>query len=174
VDEAFNSVPLANAARLGDDRRMKKPLLLPLVRLCGAVIFSATFAACSGVAGSSAEAPKPMPAAAPVKAAPAGGLLQQIQAEIGDAACDSTAQCNTVAIGHKACGGPESYLAWSSKRSDGAKLASLAAAHTAERKVHNVKSGMMSTCSLVLDPGATCNAGKCVAGKDGMGAPLAR
>lgn len=152
---------------------MKKPILLPLLRLCGAVAFSATFAACSGVAGSSSEAPAP----APVKAAPpaaSAGLMQQIQSEIGDAACDSSAQCKTVAIGHKACGGPESYLAWSTKRSDGAKIARLAADHAAERKAQNTKSGMMSTCSLVIDPGATCSAGKCVASKDGLGGALAR
>lgn len=152
---------------------MKKPILLPLLRLCGAVVFSATFAACSGVAGSSSEAPMPAPAkvSAPVATA---GLMQQIQAEIGDAACDNTQQCKTVAIGHKACGGPETYMAWSSKRSDPAKIASLTAAYAAERKADNTKSGRMSTCSLMMDPGATCSAGKCVTSKDGLGGALAR
>lgn len=149
---------------------MKKPTLLPLLRLCGAVAFSATFAACSGVAGGAPAAPTPAPvkASAPVAAS---SLMQQIQSEIGDAGCDTAQQCKTVAIGHKACGGPESYLAWSSKRSDGARIASLAAAHTAERKAQNLKSGMMSTCSLVTDPGATCSAGRCVSAK---GEALAR
>ena len=97
--------------------------------------------------------------------------MQQLQAEVGDAACDSSAQCKTVAIGHKACGGPESYMPWSSKRSDAARVASLAADLTAERKTQNVKSGMISTCSLVMDPGAVCTAGRCVAGQAGPGGP---
>jgi hypothetical protein len=160
---------------------MKKPILLPLLRLCGAVAFSVTFAACSGVAGSSATTPAaaatPVAAAAPVKsAAPAatGGLMAQIQAEIGEASCDNAQQCKTVAIGHKACGGPESYLAYSTKGNNEAKVTSLAAAYAAERKASNVASGRMSTCSMMMDPGATCSAGKCVTSKDGLGGAQAR
>lgn len=157
---------------------MKKPLLLPILRLCGAVAFSVTFAACSGVAGSSATTPAaataPVAAAAPVKAAATGGLMQQIQAEIGQASCDNAQQCKTVAIGHKACGGPESYLAYSTKGNNEAKVTSLAAAYAAERKASNTASGRMSTCSMVMDPGATCSAGKCVTSKDGLGGVQAR
>ena len=159
---------------------MKKPILLPLLRLCGAAAFSVTFAACSGVAGSPATTP--VVAAAPAAAAPAkpaapaatGGLMQQIHAEIGEASCDTAAQCKTVAIGHKACGGPESYLAYSTKGNKEAKVTSLAAAYAAERKASNVASGRMSTCSLMMDPGATCSAGKCVTNKDGLGGVQAR
>jgi hypothetical protein len=158
-----------------------KTYLLPLARLCGAIAVSTAFAACSGAA----TAPAPVITAAPVTSAPApapvaaaapapGGLLQQLKAEIGDAACDSSAQCHTVAVGHKACGGPESYLPWSSKRSDAAKVASLGASYAAERKAQNVKSRLLSTCTLGLDPGASCSAGRCVAGQSGLSAPAAR
>ena len=168
---------------------MKKLNLPPLARLLGALAVSASFAACSGAANSSApvasmpsppvSADAPAPAPPPVRAtapvARAGlSLMQQLQAEVGDAACDSSAQCKTVAVGHKACGGPEGYLPWSSKRSDAGKLASLAAQLSAERKAQNVSSGRMSTCSLVMDPGAVCTAGRCVAGQGGMNAPAAR
>jgi hypothetical protein len=159
---------------------MKTPTLLPLARLCGALAVTALFSACSGAANAPMQAapavsgPAPVSAAAPATPAAAGGLLQQLQAEIGDAACDSSAQCKTVAVGHKACGGPERYLAWSSKRSDAAKVASLAERYMAERKAQDVKSGMMSTCSLVVDPGAACNAGRCVAGQGGLSAPAVR
>jgi hypothetical protein len=118
-----------------------------LSRLGGALLLAVAGSACSG--------------AAP---APAPDLMQQLRAEIGSAACDSTQQCQTVAIGNKACGGPESYLAWSSKASDGAKVLRLAAAHSAKRKSENEASGMLSTCSAVMDPGATCSAGRCVTG----------
>ncbi len=61
--------------------------------------------------------------------APAGAEapMEKIRALIGDAACDSDAQCRTIAIGAKACGGPEAYLAWSTKRTDATALREAAA-----------------------------------------------
>lgn len=118
---------------------------------------------------------------APQVSSASGGsapLLARIEAERGDAACDTDAQCHTIGVGHKACGGPERYLAWSSKNSDGARLRALVAEHAAARSAEDTKKGMMSTCSVVPDPGATCAAGHCVlraagAGPGGM-APVAR
>ena len=96
-------------------------------------------------------------------------LLAQIQAEVGAAACDSTQQCQTIAIGAKACGGPESYLAWSTKNNDGKKLKALAQAHAEASRKQQQADGMMSTCSIVTDPGASCVAGRCVLQKSAMG-----
>jgi hypothetical protein len=96
--------------------------------------------------------------------------MQQIQAEIGDASCDTNQQCRTLPVGHRACGGPESFLAYSTERGDSAKLLRLAAQHTAARKEQNEGSGMISTCQAITDPGATCSAGRCVAGNAGGGA----
>jgi hypothetical protein len=105
-------------------------------------------------------------------------LLARIEAERGDAACDADDQCHTIGVGRKACGGPERYLAWSSKNSDGTRLHALVAEHTAARRAEDVKNGMMSTCSVVLDPGAACSAGHCVLratnGGPGGTAPVAR
>ena len=155
-----------------------------LLRLLGAALLATASAACSGTAGSapatpaSGSAPAATPVAAPVTAAaPAAagsGLMAQIQAQIGAAACDSDAQCKTIAIGHKACGGPESYLAYSTKSGDGAKLAKLAEQHAAERKAQDTKTGRMSTCSVVMDPGASCSAGRCVTAGGGLGGASAR
>jgi hypothetical protein len=118
---------------------------------------------------------------APQAPAASGGsapLLARIDAERGTAACDTDAQCHTIGIGHKACGGPERYLAWSSKDSDGTRLRALVAEHAAARGAEDTKKGMMSTCSVVPDPGAACAAGHCElraagAGPGGM-APVAR
>ena len=141
------------------------PSTLPLVlKLCLASLMLAGASACS-------EAPKlvtPAPpadtatvaAGAPISAAPS--LSAQIKAEIGTAACDNAQQCRTLPVGHKACGGPEGYRAWSTKTSDGTKLAQLAARQAEEQKSADAASGRMSTCSMVTDPGATCSAGRCV------------
>ncbi len=96
--------------------------------------------------------------------APAPEPLVQLRAEIGSAACDNSRQCHTIAVGNKACGGPETYLAWSSKASNEASVRRLAQAHSARRQADNTASGMVSTCSVVIDPGATCSAGRCVTG----------
>ena len=141
-----------------------------LLVLSSAGLILAT-AACAGDPLNKKTAPPSNPA--PSSSAQ---LLTQIQAEIGDAACDSPAQCHSIGIGAKSCGGPEGYLAWSSKRSDEKKLTSLVEQHAATRRAENLASGMMSDCRLITDPGATCQAGRCTllpSGSAGGGA-LAR
>ncbi|MCV2370553.1 hypothetical protein [Roseateles oligotrophus] len=83
-------------------------------------------------------------------------LWRQIQAEVGDAACDGPQQCHSIAIGAKSCGGPDSYLAWSSKHTDAKKLRSLVERHAEARRAENAASGMVSDCRLVTDPGTRC------------------
>lgn len=96
-------------------------------------------------------------------------LWQQIQAEVGDAACDAPQQCRSVAVGAKACGGPDSYLAWSTQRSDAKRLQALVDQHAQARRDENRAAGMMSNCSLVTDPGASCQAGRCTLNRSNSG-----
>ena len=96
-------------------------------------------------------------------------LWRQIQAEVGDAACDGPQQCHSIAVGAKSCGGPDSYLAWSSKGSDGKKLRSLVEQHVEARRAENAASDMASNCQFITDPGATCQAGRCVLQAPGFG-----
>jgi hypothetical protein len=88
--------------------------------------------------------------------ADATALLREIEQQIGDAACDADAQCHTLAIGAKACGGPEAYLAWSDKVSRAAPLTELAARHRTARERENLRDRLLSNCALVPDPGAVC------------------
>lgn len=90
--------------------------------------------------------------------APAGPdtQVEKIRALIGDAACDSDAQCRTIPIGAKACGGPEAYLAWSTKRTDATALREAAAGHGTLPPPARLRPGMRSDCMLVTDPGAYC------------------
>src|SRR6516165_10446484 len=89
---------------------------------------------------------------------PAGAdaSIEKIRALIGDAACDSDAQCRTIAIGAKACGGPEYYLAWSTKRTNDAALRDALQGDGAVRRPEPPRPGMSSDCALVTDPGAYC------------------
>jgi hypothetical protein len=94
--------------------------------------------------------------------APAEALWKKIQAANSDQRCDNSSQCHSLGVGSKACGGPENYIAWSSKNSDGAQLKALVEQHAAARRDDDKRLGMMSTCSVVSDPGASCRAGVCI------------
>lgn len=110
-------------------------------------------------------APPPPPASAP--AADSQTLYRQIRDEIGEPTCSSTAQCRSSPVGQKACGGPEAYVVWSTAVSDGTRLRQLIDAYTRARQSDNQRSGLVSNCAMVNDPGARCEAGRCVAGPQG-------
>lgn len=101
----------------------------------------------------------PPPAAAPD--AESARLGQELLTLIGPAACSADAQCRTVAVGAKACGGPSAYLAWSSEGTDAQRVAELAARQSAAHKRELQASGMRSNCAVVADPGARCVAARC-------------
>ena len=118
--------------------------------------------AVAGVALLACAAPRPGAPVAGAAASASASADDPLSAHIGDAACSAPTDCHTVAIGHKACGGPETWRAWSSKRSDANQINELAARDAARRQAAQPKGGVASTCSLVTDPGATCDAGRCV------------
>lgn len=131
-----------------------------ILRLACAALLPLAGAACGGV---------------PIKEAPSvdtGAAWRQLQAEIGAARCDVASQCKTLAVGDKACGGPERYVAFSSTASDPGRLARLAAQYADASRRDNERAGLMSTCNIVSDPGATCQAGRCVPQPASSGAPL--
>lgn len=93
--------------------------------------------------------------------AQSGNILADIKRAIGAATCSSNAQCRTLPVGAKACGGPQEYIAWSTVNGDEAALQALAARSTTLRQEEIRRSGEMSTCMHMPDPGASCVAGTC-------------
>jgi len=107
------------------------------------------------------QAAAPSTTADPAGTDEATRVLAQVRAAIGDAACSSDAQCRTLPMGARACGGPAAWWAWSTQRSDGALLHALATRlHTLERE-RIERAGLLSTCIAVPDPGAACVAARC-------------
>lgn len=102
----------------------------------------------------------PMPGCAADTTAPAdsAALHRAILAEIGEAGCDSDVQCRTIAIGAKACGGPQAYLAYSIKGTSEDRLHRLVARQREAQKAELARSGLVSDCAMVSDPGAVCTA----------------
>lgn len=89
-------------------------------------------------------------------------MLLRLRTLTADNACTRDAQCLTVPIGARACGGPESFLAYSTAA--GVKPAAVAVAaqrFSAARAVAVARAGMLSTCMAIMDPGALCNAAVC-------------
>ena len=113
----------------------------------------------------------PVPVPVQVPEGSTAALWQQIQAANTDLSCDNDSQCHTIGTGVKACGGPENYLAWSSKNSNGAKLKSLVELHSSARRADNNSQGTMSTCLAISDPGAVCRAGTCTVNAREVGPP---
>lgn len=106
-----------------------------------------------------AKAPAVLPANAALQAE--ADLHKRILAEIGGAACASHAQCRTVPVGVKACGGPQAWLAWSTSVSREATLTALAEQLALLQKQRHAQSGVASTCQYIADPGAQCQAQRC-------------
>ncbi|MCU6500514.1 hypothetical protein LPN04_22195 [Rugamonas sp. A1-17] len=92
----------------------------------------------------------------------AASLWQKIEAQNADTGCDRDSQCHTIAVGAKACGGPERYIAWSDRAQDGAKLKQLVAQHAAARAEEDKHGHVLSNCMMAVDAGAVCRAGHCV------------
>lgn len=112
----------------------------------------------------------PLPAAsAPGRPAVLGAALdaeaalrRRIEAEINEAPCTTDTQCKTLAVGEKACGGPEGWLAWSVLAGRPDVLHSLSGELAVMQRRRNQRSGMLSDCRHVPDPGAICRAQRCV------------
>jgi hypothetical protein len=134
-----------------------------------AALLALSFLACSGAACAAGAA-----ASAPASAA----LQARVQQLIGDAACDNSHQCRTVGIGAKACGGPESWLAWSTKVTDAQALDEAVRALAQARVEENRRSGMASDCAMRPEPPVVCrprgNDGQsaCQLGQGGVDSPI--
>ena len=169
---------------------MKKPTALlvrrPLSRtacVAGAVGLALSLSACKDVgalpltpAGAALVASAPAVSIAHVPAPPVlasaaapSGDLASVDEQLGQtlasaSACTVDAECHSVAVGAKACGGPTGYRAYSSKTVSSASVDALAQrqrdlAAQAARESHQV-----STCYMLADPGAHCQQNKCVTG----------
>ena len=124
----------------------------PAWQIALAVCALAGLAACQSAAAPSVAQP-------PTEAS----LQQQLDAAIGLAGCTADTQCRTLAVGARACGGPAAWRPWSTQNGNQAQaLQSLADQLATLQRQRMDQSGMVSTCRYVPDPGAVCQAQRCV------------
>lgn len=113
-------------------------------------------------------------AVAPAAVPEQGELLARIRAMAADASCSDHGQCRSLPIGHLACGGPQSYLAYSTLKANEGTMRELGERYKAQRQAEVVKRGEVSTCRYLPDPGAVCVSGTCQLGAASAAAPTAR
>jgi hypothetical protein len=80
----------------------------------------------------------------------------ELQAFIANKACDTSNQCQVIAVGSRACGGPSQYAIYSSKHVNSDEAQALAAKITVAEKSFNEKNDMMSICQHLEEPAAQC------------------
>lgn len=118
----------------------------------------------AGAGCTHSDASGPASASTAEASAPA---LAQIERLIGPARCTSDEQCRVAGLGSRACGGPESFRAWSTQTTSAAALGKQLQAYASERQRWREKAGLMSTCEVLPVPAARCEAagsqpGRCV------------
>ena len=110
--------------------------------------------------------PAPKTAVAAKASAPmdedAASLLVRIRNTIGSPSCTTSAECKTVAVGARACGGPDGYLVYSTSTTPTATIEALAARHAERKRAAMSASGIVSTCNITSDPGAVCEQSVCL------------
>jgi hypothetical protein len=81
-----------------------------------------------------------------------------------DNRCAKSTDCTTVAVGSRACGGPNGYVVYSILSSNAQDIRSLAQLTTKLEHEYNADNSVVSICSLVMPPKPMCDeTEKCVA-----------
>lgn len=93
--------------------------------------------------------------------------LDKMKTEIQELAehsvCNENSECRFMAFGSKPCGGPWSYLVYSTSI-DTTKLTALVEAYNTVESQLNQDCGRVSDCAMVNPPeGLECKDGKCIA-----------
>lgn len=91
-------------------------------------------------------------------------LYNDIQQMAGKAQANNVAQCRVVGVGAKACGGPQSYLVYSSLSGNETELLQKVERYNALMRMQNEQQGLMSDCAIVPQPGVVLVNGFCQAG----------
>jgi hypothetical protein len=128
------------------------------LRLCLGALWLAI--ACRQSTPSADQQPEPATTENP---APALGdsLRAAVQAEVKEPSCRNGAECRSAGYGSKPCGGPRSYLIYSTMTTDSARLASALERYNGWDAARNRQGGAVSNCMFEAPPALTCSEGRC-------------
>ncbi|WP_242131099.1 hypothetical protein [Aestuariivivens marinum] len=87
----------------------------------------------------------------------------EIEAMVNLSICNETTECKFIAFGSKPCGGPWSYLIYSTSI-DVSALEAMVQDYNAKEQAYNQRWNVASDCALVQQPSSiTCENNTCVA-----------
>lgn len=89
-------------------------------------------------------------------------LKMRIDKMIEDTSCTGDAECKFMAIGHKPCGGPASYIIYSSNSVDEGALEVVVNEYSELQRKINEDTGAISDCSVENPPSIGCRSGSCM------------
>jgi hypothetical protein len=93
--------------------------------------------------------------AAPGAAAEQAAAWQAVQNTVRTA-CKEDADCRTVGVGVRACGGPQQYLPWSTRSTSAKRLKVAVQRYNQTRRAQIERDGENSTCALLPEPAVAC------------------
>ena len=96
-------------------------------------------------------------------------LREAVARQIGKPSCSEQPQCRAMPIGSKPCGGPWSYVVFSTVATDSAALALAVQRYNAAEEELNRKLSRVSDCSFVSPPKPDCARGRCTTLGSGIG-----
>lgn len=149
-------------------RAMLGALVVTVVTACAA----GTPAADPPPPAASTETPRVISPGSSAKTGPHDAALARVRALVGEPTCAADNECRSLAVGHRACGGPTGYVAWSTTVTDAQALA--AASKDEQRTAAEQSAGTISICAFLADPGARCVAGRCQTARPATTAPGAQ
>ena len=88
-------------------------------------------------------------------------LRTEVRQLVAEPACDDVNQCRSISFGSKPCGGPWSYLVYSTQATDSSKLAAAVAQYNGREAQLNRELGKVSDCRMVTPPKIDCVASRC-------------
>ena len=88
-------------------------------------------------------------------------MRTDILAMIGKAEADDVQQCRVIGFGHKPCGGPAEYIAYSTKGVNETVLQQKIASYNKAAEAENIRLGRMSDCAIVPEPAVSLVDGQC-------------
>ncbi|MDX3772607.1 hypothetical protein QE250_00595 [Chromatiaceae bacterium AAb-1] len=80
---------------------------------------------------------------------------------IADTRADNAEQCRVVGFGHKPCGGPARYIAFSVKHASEQEVMARIGEYNTAAQAENIRLGLMSDCAIVPEPAVTLKNGRC-------------
>ncbi len=88
-------------------------------------------------------------------------LRRMITEEIGKPLASNPSQCKLIAFGSKPCGGPATYLVYSTVKTNESRLTQLVSEYNERQKKYNEERGVISDCMFVTEPKVELAGGVC-------------